>query len=175
MIRAYLDGVISEMVTDEATLKRFEDYKVRQAAYADGKPAPEFTLIDINGKEVSLSDFKGKLVMMDCWATWCAPCIKGLPKFNKLKEKYAGKNIVFLAISVDENVKVWKKKVNANKSGVFTGIQLNTSINQNTFKDDLMVQAIPRYILIGKDGRLIRRESPRPGTLELSQLIDENL
>lgn len=174
-IKAYLEGVIYQIITDEGTLKRFEDFKAGQNAYADGKPAPQFTLIDINGKEVSLSDFKGKMVMMDCWATWCAPCIKGLPKFNKLKEKYADKNIEFLAISVDENVELWKKKVNANKGGIFTGIQLNTSVNKNTFKKDLMVQGIPRYILIGKDGLIIRREAPQPASEEIIKLIDENL
>jgi thiol-disulfide isomerase/thioredoxin len=174
-IRAYLESVIYKKVADKDALKRFEDFKAGENAYADGKPAPQFTLIDINGKEVSLSDFKGKMVMMDCWATWCAPCVKGLPKFNKLRDKYAGKNIVFLAISVDENVELWKRKVKENKSGIFQGIQLNTSINKNTFKDDLMVQGIPRYILVGADGLLIRREAPRPGTHELYELIDSNL
>lgn len=174
-IRAYLESVIYNKLTDKDALKRFEDFKAGENAYADGKPAPQFTLVDINGKEVSLSDFKGKMVMMDCWATWCAPCVKGLPKFNKLSEKYAGKNIVFLAISVDENVELWKRKVKENKGGIFQGIQLNTSINKNTFKDDLMVQGIPRYILIGADGLLIRREAPRPGTPELYEIIDSNL
>ncbi|MGQ1910601.1 TlpA family protein disulfide reductase [Marinifilum sp. RC60d5] len=174
-IKSYLEGVIYQKVKDKASLKRFEDYKAGQNAYANGKPAPQFTLFDINGKEVSLSDFKGKMVMMDCWATWCGPCVRGLPKFNKLKEKYAGENIVFLSISVDEDVELWKRKVNENKGGLFTGIQLNTSINKNTFKKDLMVQGIPRYILIGADGLLIRREAPRPGTAELYELIDKNL
>lgn len=175
MVKTYLEGAIYQKVIDKETLKRFEDYKAVQNTYADGKPAPQFTLIDIEGKEVSLSDFKGKMVMVDCWATWCGHCVKNLPKFNKLKEKYAGKNIVFLTISIDENVNLWKKKVKQNKGGVFTGIQLNTSINKNTFKKDFMIQGIARYILIGADGRLIRREAPRPGNEELDELIDNNL
>ncbi|PKQ63933.1 hypothetical protein BZG02_07940 [Labilibaculum filiforme] len=174
-VRAYLDSVIYVKVKDTESLARYEKFKEGEATYKDGDMAPQFTLQDINGKDVSLSDFKGKMLMMDCWATWCAPCIKGLPKFNKLKEKYAGKNIVFIAISVDENVDAWKKKVLANKDNLFTGIQLNTTQNENTFKKDLMVQGIPRYILIGADGRLIRREAPSPETQELYELIDNNL
>ena len=70
---------------------------------------------------------------------------------------------------------MWKKKVNANKGGLFNGIQLNTSINNNTFKKDLMVQGIPRYILIGKDGHIIKREAPQPNSEEILELIDANL
>ncbi|MGQ1785429.1 TlpA family protein disulfide reductase [Saccharicrinis sp. GN24d3] len=174
-IRTYLESEIYKKIKDAAVIKRFEDFKAGENAYADGKPAPQFTLTDINGKEVSLSDFKGKMLMMDCWATWCAPCIKGIPKFNKLREKYKGKNIEFVLVSVDENVALWKKKVKENKNNMYPGIQLNTSINNNTFKKDLMVQGIPRYILIGADGNIIRREAPHPGSEELYALINDNL
>ncbi|WP_298367425.1 TlpA disulfide reductase family protein [uncultured Lutibacter sp.] len=175
VIRGYLNEVINQKITDKEVLKRFENFKAGENAYADGKPAPQFTLIDIKGKEVSLSDFKGKMVLLDCWATWCAPCIKGLPKFNALKEKYKGKNIEFVCVSVDEDVAVWKKKVTENKEGLHTGIQLITSLNNNTFKKDLMVQGIPRYILIDSNGNIIKREAPRPGTTELYELINTNL
>ena len=175
VIRGFLNEVINQKVTDEATLQRFENFKSGENAYADGKPAPQFTLPDINGKEISLNDFKGKMVLIDCWATWCGPCVKGLPKFNALREKYKGKNIEFICVSVDEDVAVWKRKVVENKDGLHTGIQLNTSINNNTFKKDLMVQGIPRYILIGADGNIIKREAPRPGSTELYELIENNL
>ncbi|UMB60830.1 TlpA family protein disulfide reductase [Lutibacter sp. A80] len=175
VIRGYLNEIINQKVTDSNVLERFENFKTGENAYADGKPAPLFTLIDINNKEISLTDFKGKMVLLDCWATWCAPCIKGLPKFNALREKYAGKNIEFVCVSVDEDIPAWEKKVKENKDGLHTGIQLNTSLNKNTFKKDLMVQGIPRYILIGADGNIIKREAPRPGTPELYELIENNL
>jgi thiol-disulfide isomerase/thioredoxin len=174
-VRAYLDSVIYKKVSDAASLKRYEDYKKQEAVHKDGDLAPNFTLIDKDGNKVSLTDFNGKLVMMDCWATWCGPCVKGLPKYKALKDKYAGKNIVFLTISTDENVNAWRKKMAKDTKGLFEGIQLNTSLNDNTFSKDFMVQAIPRYILIGKDGRIIKREAPRPGTPELYEIIDSNL
>nr|WP_320120423.1 TlpA disulfide reductase family protein [uncultured Marinifilum sp.] len=174
-VRAYLDSVIYTKVIDKASMKRYEDYKAGEASYKDGDMAPNFTLIDKDGKEVSLSDFKGKMVMMDCWATWCGPCVKGLPKYVALKNKYAGKNIVFLCISTDENEKAWRKKMAKDTKGLFEGIQLNTELNENDMKKKYMVQAIPRYILIGKDGRIIRREAPHPDSKEIIDLIDKNL
>lgn len=174
-VRAYLDSVIYKKVKDQASLKRYEEFKASEASYVDGDIAPNFTLIDKDGKKVSLADFKGKMVMMDCWATWCGPCVKGLPKYKKLKEKYAGKNIVFLTISTDENIEAWRKKMAKDTKGLFEGIQLNTELNDNDFKKKYMVQAIPRYILIGKDGRLIKREAPQPNSDEIIELINSNL
>ena len=174
-VKAYLDSMIQIKITDPKTLKKHADFKAKEARFKDGDVSPQFTLIDIDGKEVSISDFKGSMVIMDCWATWCAPCIKGLPKFNKLKEKYKGKNIVFLTVSIDDNVKAWKKKVLKNRDGILSGIQLNTSQNENTFKKDFRVQGIPHYILIGADGCIIKRIAPHPGSEELYELIKQNL
>jgi thiol-disulfide isomerase/thioredoxin len=174
-VRAYLDSVIYTKVTDKESLQRYETYKSQEASYKDGDMAPDFTLIDKDGKKVSLSDFKGKMVMMDCWATWCGPCVKSLPKFVDLKNKYEGKNIVFLTISTDENIEAWRKKMGRDTKGLFEGIQLNTELNENDFKKKYMVQAIPRYILIGKDGRIIKREAPQPYSEEIIQLINKNV
>ncbi|PKQ63926.1 hypothetical protein BZG02_07905 [Labilibaculum filiforme] len=174
-VKTYLDSMIQIKITDVKTLKIHADFKANEASYKDGDLSPQFTLVDIDGIEVSIADFKGSMVMMDCWATWCAPCIEGLPKFNKLKEKYKGKNIVFLTVSIDDNVKAWKKKVQKNSDDILGGIQLNTSQNENTFKKDFRVQGIPHYILIGADGRIIKRSAPHPGSEELYELINTNL
>jgi thiol-disulfide isomerase/thioredoxin/tetratricopeptide (TPR) repeat protein len=76
----------------------------RDAAIADlvGKPAPELKLKDLGGKTVSLADFKGKAVLVDFWATWCAPCRKEMPTFEKLHREFAGKDVVVLTVDADE-------------------------------------------------------------------------
>ena len=75
-----------------------------------GKPAPSFALRDLNRKQVSLSDFKGKVVILDFWATWCPPCVVEIPHFIALYEQYKDKGFAVVGISVD------RKSVGAVKS-----------------------------------------------------------
>ncbi len=67
-----------------------------------GKPAPDFRLPDLHGKTVALADFKGKIVLLDFWATWCAPCRQEMPDFEKLHREFADKDVAILAIDVGE-------------------------------------------------------------------------
>jgi cytochrome c biogenesis protein CcmG/thiol:disulfide interchange protein DsbE len=65
--------------------------------------APDFTLKDLEGNEVSLSDYLGKVVIIDFWATWCGPCRKGIPEFVEMQTEYGKDNLVILGISVDRD------------------------------------------------------------------------
>jgi peroxiredoxin len=67
-----------------------------------GKPAPDFALQDMSGRMVKLSDFRGKLVMLNFWATWCPPCREEIPSMVKLNQLMAGKPFQMLAVSIDE-------------------------------------------------------------------------
>ena len=67
-----------------------------------GKAAPAFTLKDMNGADVSLSDFKGQVVLLNFWATWCGPCKYEIPTFVKLQDKYRDRGVAFLGLSVDD-------------------------------------------------------------------------
>ena len=67
-----------------------------------GKPAPEFTLEDLNGKKVSLADFKGKAVLINFWATWCAPCRVETPWLIELRSRYAAQGLEVVGISLDD-------------------------------------------------------------------------
>ena len=69
----------------------------------------------------SLSDYKGKVVVVDVWATWCGPCVKEMPFFKKLKDEFEGKEVVFMGVSVDENKFKWEAYMK--KQGL-TGVQL---------------------------------------------------
>ncbi len=65
------------------------------------RPAPSFTLRDLNGKQVSLSDFEGKVVILDFWATWCPPCVKEIPHFIALYDEYKDQEVAMVGISLD--------------------------------------------------------------------------
>jgi thiol-disulfide isomerase/thioredoxin len=67
-----------------------------------GKPAPELKLKDLDGKTISLADFKGKVVLVDFWATWCGPCRKEMPTFEKLHREFSGRDVVVLTVDADE-------------------------------------------------------------------------
>lgn len=73
--------------------------KEKNAKYPD---APEFTLNDLDGNPVSLSDYSGKVVAIDFWATWCGPCRRGIPEFVEMQSEFGEENFVILGISVDQ-------------------------------------------------------------------------
>ncbi|HEY9188239.1 MAG TPA: TlpA disulfide reductase family protein [Ignavibacteria bacterium] len=75
---------------------------------ASSNKAPDFTLEDLNGKNVKLSDFKGKVVIINFWATWCPPCKAEIPDFIELYKTYQKKGLVILGIALDNKEKVVK-------------------------------------------------------------------
>jgi peroxiredoxin len=80
-----------------------------------GQNAVELSLPDLNGKTVSLSEFKGKVVLLDFWASWCGPCRHNNPKLVKLYNKFHDKGFEIYGVSLDEDTKSWKKAVRNDK------------------------------------------------------------
>lgn len=127
----------------------------RKIATVDTK-APSFTTTDIDSSRLSLDDFKGKIVLLDFWGSWCYPCRKGHPKLKKLYEKYRNKGVEFIGIAADDNnIEAWKSAVR--EDGLpwkqvlqGTGADENLAIKYN-------VESYPTKILIGRDGVIIAR------------------
>jgi len=80
-----------------------------------GENAADLSLPDLNGKTVSLSEFKGKVVLLDFWASWCGPCRHNNPKLVKLYNKFHDKGFEIYGVSLDEDTKGWKKGVRSDK------------------------------------------------------------
>ena len=121
---------------------------------------------DITGKEVSLSDLKGKYVYIDVWATWCGPCNAEIPHLKKLEEEFEGRNICFISISCDDSQKAWERFVQAKQLG---GIQLHMG-GDKSFMEAIRCKGIPRFLLIDQDGKFLNANMPRPSdgkTLEI--------
>jgi peroxiredoxin len=74
---------------------------VKLTPTATGIPAPDFTFPDLNGRNISLSDYKGKVVLVNIWATWCPPCVYEMPSMQKLYKEFKGENFEILAVSID--------------------------------------------------------------------------
>lgn len=128
-----------------------------------GQPSPNFINYENNnGGKTSLADLKGKYVYIDVWATWCGPCMAELPFLKKMEEKYEGKNITFVSISVDKASAhgKWEKMILDKKLG---GIQLMADKDfESQFIKDYSIMAIPRFIMLDPAGNIISSNAPRP-------------
>jgi cytochrome c biogenesis protein CcmG/thiol:disulfide interchange protein DsbE len=71
----------------------------------DLRPAPDFTLTDLSGNKVSLSNYRGKVVLLDFWATWCAPCKEEIPHFVDMQNRYGPRGLQVIGISMDDDEK----------------------------------------------------------------------
>ena len=140
-----------------------------------GKPSPTFEYVNYNGEKSKLEDFKGKYVYIDVWATWCAPCRGEIPFLQKVEEKYKGKNIAFISISIDQekDFEKWKNMVKDKQLG---GTQLFADKDWNSdFAKALGINAIPRFILIDPKGIVIDANAARPSEPNLQEQLDKLL
>jgi thiol-disulfide isomerase/thioredoxin len=140
-----------------------------------GSMAHGFTKVDINGKTLSLSDFKGKYVILDFWASWCVPCRKSNPHMIELYNKYKSKNLDVIGIADDDGkIAVWNDAVT--KDGVGIWHQVLRGLNPDMIMkriynpgdmDELYgVTNIPTKILIDPNGKIIGRYGDQGGTDE---------
>ena len=163
-------------IITEDQQQRFEKYAERimqiHLSSGIGKKAVNFTYKDAKGKNVSLSDFKGKVVYVDVWATWCGPCRKEIPHLKELEKKFHGnKDIVFMGISTDapKDIQKWKDFILAEQ---LSGVQLhgNTGDAQDITKL-YQISGIPRFLLFDKQGNIVSTDAPRPSSPEIEPLL----
>lgn len=117
----------------------------------DGKPAPAFQLKTFDGKSVALSDFRGQVVLLDFWATFCPPCVQALPELQALHAKHASRGFAVVGVTVDDRAALVRKATS--RAGVAYPIVQATPEVWNAYK----VNALPSLILVGRDGNIIRR------------------
>lgn len=169
----------------KSMLKSYKEYFTRKLEIrqllAKGTPSPMFTDYENHeGGTSSLSDFEGKFVYIDIWATWCGPCKVEFPYLKTLEASYRDKNIEFVSISVDDARRsgtiekaheAWKTMVSEKK---LTGVQLFTGTGWKAdFVQDYKVDGIPRFILIAPDGTIVNADAPRPSSKKLLALFDK--
>lgn len=124
-------------------------------AYAvkKGDIAPAFSVEDINsGQQISLEQFKGKLVYLDFWASWCPPCLKSFPFMEQLKQKYSERGLVVVAISLDQKREAAMGFLNRIETSFIIGHNSSGSVAKN-----YDVMAMPSSYLIDRDGKIILR------------------
>lgn len=120
--------------------------------------APNFTLVDINGNEVSLQQFKGSPVILDFWATWCFPCRMSIPELIKIQEEYQDKGLVVLGLSLDDPsqasnayLREFQKEYRIN----YRILRANRRVLTDYFGYDR--PAIPTLFFVDADGRIVNK------------------
>lgn len=114
--------------------------------------APDFTLKDLGGKKVTLSEYRGKVVLLEFWATWCPPCRAAIPGLERLHQSYKDKGLAVLAISMDEGGSDDIKAFVRDYGMTFTVLRVNDDVAAK-----YQVRSIPMTLLVNKEGRIVKR------------------
>ena len=175
---------ITPYITLDATKKELEDLIRFMEDTEQGwghlrtAPAPDFTFEDINGNMITLSDYRGKFVLLDVWNIYCGPCMKQVPHLKKMEPTLEKMGVVVIGVSCDpQNIKdKWKATVEAKK---MAGIQvIMDNGRQSKFLNDYYIPGFPTFCLINPDGYVVnpyfKLYPEMPGFMEyIQQKIDE--
>jgi peroxiredoxin len=157
---------------------------IKLVGNVQGVRAPDFTLSSLDGRKVKLSDFRGKAVLLNFWATWCPPCKVEMPWFEDLQRQYAKDGLVVLGIAMDDSEPASIARF-ASELGVNYQVLLGTDQVSDDYGD---VQLLPTTFYIGRDGTIVDKmtgllerkdieeavkkalgPSPTPATLQQNQ------
>ncbi|MCP5287291.1 MAG: TlpA family protein disulfide reductase [Burkholderiaceae bacterium] len=116
---------------------------------AHATPAPDFTLKTLDGPALRLAEQRGQVVLVNFWASWCAPCKVEMPHLNRLADKYRDIGVVMLAVNVDDDPK--KAAAEARKLGINFPVLLDTA---KTASKAYQLQAMPTTVLVDRDGKV---------------------
>ncbi|MBV8254620.1 MAG: TlpA family protein disulfide reductase [Chitinophaga sp.] len=166
-------GPYQKYLVTDLEKKRYTDYEKSIRKFAAGEAGYNFSGETPEGKQVSFNDLKGKIVVVDVWATWCGPCKAELPFLQKLEEEMEGKAVTFVGCSVDEakDKEKWKEFV---KDKEMKGVQMFVSGWSEVTKF-YGINGIPRFMVFDKDGKIVTIDAPRPSTPELKALLEKLL
>lgn len=122
--------------------------------YKESEPPPQgekgdIMLRDLSGEGVTLSDFRGKVVLMEFWATWCPPCRKSFPELNELHEHLKDEAFVLLAVAVKDTKSKVKRFVSDN------GVAFRVVMDTGGFADEYKAFSIPTTVILDKEGKVV--------------------
>jgi cytochrome c biogenesis protein CcmG/thiol:disulfide interchange protein DsbE len=115
-----------------------------------GDSAPEFTLTADNGQTVSLPDFKGKVLILNFWATWCPPCVQETPSLSQLAAQFADKGVVVLGVSVDKDQRAYNAFLQRFHPAFLT-------VRENKLHEDYGTYMYPETYIIDAKGKVVKK------------------
>ena len=151
----FVEKYLAEFGTESESSKRLQSQMTSEMKLVKGALAPDFVQNDPDGKQVNLSDFKGKYLLVDFWASWCGPCRKENPHVLKLYNKYHDMGFDVLGVSLDKKMDPWLKAIEKDK------LVWNHVSDLKGWGNEVAgmygVKSIPHTVLLDKEGRIIAR------------------
>lgn len=138
-----------------------------------GNPAPISVLKDTEGNEHTFEEFKGKVLVIDVWATWCHSCLTNMHKFTGMRHWFRKESdVCFITISIDrsEDKEQWLEAIAKNNMQDILNLFPDCEV-QSQFESDFQISGVPRYIIIGKKGEIVSAHAPSPGP-EMASMIE---
>lgn len=167
LTKKYISDYMSNVYSKE--YRAYVDAKIATAINGSSESkAYDFALKDQNGKLVKLSDFKGKVVYLNFWASWCLPCLGEIENHNQIQQQYKDRDFITIMISVDEDVKSWKKILPRYDKSI---IQLQMSGMKNEIAAKYNLKSIPKSLVINKDGIVIHSDIPMPSNASIYKYL----
>jgi len=151
-----------------------EDIKTRALETAkNGNTAPDGDLLRQDSVLVSTKDFRAKLLIIDFWATWCAPCIDEAPSFKALEKKYESDKVEFITVSVDGEFEYWREFLNEHSwegDSYWYGMKEAEDFFSYMYSQveidgtQAILISLPKYVVISPSGKILDNRAPRPST-----------
>lgn len=169
-VRTLIENNVADSELKSKVLALYDIY----STIMPGKEAPDVTFKDADGNRYSINGFKGKVIVIDVWATWCSSCLKNMPRFMELIKEYEGcEDIVLFTVSTDSDdlKEKWLAAINKHNMGGMLNLTPDRS-TEAQFEEKYYISSVPRYIVIDKQGYIVSAFAPKPGEA-LKEIINE--
>lgn len=168
-ISAFLSQFDKGVIAQSFYLKELQNKLAKVSQLEVGQQAPDFTIKGADQKAIKLSDFKGKYVLLDFWASWCGPCRREMPHVRAAYEQFKGNNFQVFAVSIDSDAAAWKKALEVDNMPFVHALDVK---GKQSVGDLYMVRAIPTNFLIDSTGKIIAKNLRGE---ELSKFLESRL